>query len=810
MDTKLKNSRKRGIIAAVILLGICSMIMMSQYDGIGRAIKSVPTTYEASFVDTLGESSFGQDLAEGNYLVYNQYSRDTDPAEVLKEFGQRNFELTGKYLDIGLFDAEGNPLSVENDDSESKKAAPLETGDNAETEEGNTQEAGKTGDTEETGDTADTGNTTDTESTADRRLAEADESEAGYAFRAKYTFSAGGELAGIQVDGTELEPEDEYTLETRFLAYAQQTEDEQYISSITSPQDVTIIYGMSEENKDAFMEKNAWIEENYPPEVEYTANYRDTLETLWVIVILAALLLPFRKKLDISDMKLFDVPFEVVLLVWLLAMTASLDGPAPYIVDHTVRDTLLPGMQMGNGIWLIAMAFNFAMWFVLIGVFFWAATSLRAIFRMKGAYWRDRTLTMKLIRHYRGRGTESDEEMVRKAGGVIKRVKGFFAKQYDALQHLDFREKTNRTILKIVIINYIILAVVCFLWYYGTLALIIYSVLLFLFLRKYVKDLQEKYKLLLRSTNQLANGHLDVPIEGDIGLFNPIQDELKKIQKGFKKAVDEEVKNERMKTELVTNVSHDLRTPLTAIITYTDLLKNEKDEEKRKEYIEVLEKKSLRLKVLIEDLFEISKAASKSVVMHYMKVDIVDLIKQVGLENDSKIKEANLDFRWKLPEHKLVMWLDSQKTYRIFENLIVNITKYAMPHTRVYIEMSERKNDVHISMKNISAAELNFDTEEITDRFVRGDVSRNTEGSGLGLAIAKSFIELQHGTLKISTEADLFKADITLPKLEIPPEEEQRQQAEEEQRRQEQEEHRQRQEEHRRQEQKEHRQQTEK
>ena len=312
------------------------------------------------------------------------------------------------------------------------------------------------------------------------------------------------------------------------------------------------------------------------------------------------------------------------------------------------------------------------------------------------------------------------------------------------------------------------------------LALIIYSVILFLFLRKYVKDLQEKYKLLLKSTNELAEGHLDAPIEGDIGLFNPIQDELKKIQKGFKKAVDEEVKNERMKTELVTNVSHDLRTPLTAIITYTDLLKNEKDEEKRNEYIEVLERKSLRLKVLIEDLFEISKAASKNVVMHFMKVDIVDLIKQAGLENDSKIKEANLDFRWKLPEHKLVMWLDSQKTYRIFENLIVNITKYAMPYTRVYIEMTEQENSVHISMKNVSATELNFDTEEITDRFVRGDTSRNTEGSGLGLAIAKSFIELQHGTLKISTEADLFKADITLPKLDIPPEEEQIQQAEKE------------------------------
>ena len=238
----------------------------------------------------------------------------------------------------------------------------------------------------------------------------------------------------------------------------------------------------------------------------------------------------------------------------------------------------------------------------------------------------------------------------------------------------------------------------------------------------------------------------------------------------FKEAVDEEVKNERMKTELVTNVSHDLRTPLTAIITYTDLLKNEKDEEKRKEYISVLERKSLRLKVLIEDLFEISKAASKSVVMHFMKVDIVGLFKQVELENVEKIKAANLEFRTKIPEQKVVMWLDSEKTYRIFENLIVNITKYAMPHTRVYIDMTETEDGVHITMKNVSAAELNFNADEITDRFVRGDSARNTEGSGLGLAIAKSFAELQHGSLKISTEADLFKADLYLPKSKEMPE----------------------------------------
>ena len=753
MDTKSKNSHKRGIIITVILLAFCSVMMLSQYDSIRGAVETAPTAYEASFSDTLRESSIGQDLAEGNYLVYNQYSHDTDPADVLSDYGQRNFELTAKYLDIGLYDAEGKPLT---------EAQP------------------ETAETDEKATTSETGDTETKMSTTDRRLQEPDEESAGYAFRAEYTFSADGQLAGIQVDGTELMPEEEYDLENQFLVYAQQTEYEDYISSITSPQDVTVIYGMNAENMDAFMEKNAWVEEEYPPDIEYTGAYRDTLETLWVLVILAALLLPFRKKLDISEMKLFDVPFEAVLLVWFLTATVCLDGPVPYIVEHTVEDRLLPGMQMGNGIWLLAMAFNFAMWFVLIGVFFWAATSLRAMFRMKGAYWRERTLTAKLIRHYRGRGTESDEEMVRKAGGVIRRMKAFFARQYDALQHIDFREKTNRTILKIVIINYIILAIVCFLWYYGALALIIYSVLLFLFLRKYVKDLQGKYQLLLKSTNRLAEGHLDVPIDEDVGIFEPIQDELKKIQKGFKKAVDEEVKNERMKTELVTNVSHDLRTPLTAIITYTDLLKNEKDEEKRKEHIEVLEKKNLRLKVLIEDLFEISKAASRSVAMHFMKVDIVDLIKQAGLENDSKIKAADLDFRWKLPDHKLIMWLDSQKTYRIFENLIVNITKYAMPHTRVYIAMEELENEVHISMKNISASELNFNADEITDRFVRGDASRNTEGSGLGLAIAKSFVELQHGSLKISTEADLFRADIILPKLPVPPEEEQRQQAERE------------------------------
>ena len=188
-----------------------------------------------------------------------------------------------------------------------------------------------------------------------------------------------------------------------------------------------------------------------------------------------------------------------------------------------------------------------------------------------------------MLRKMKNKGEESGGKIQKKVKSIGRKIRNFFARQYDALLHLDFQDKTNRTILRVVLINFAILFVVCLFWWYGTVALIVYSVMLFMFLKKYTQDLSEKYALLLKSTNQLAEGHLDIPIEGDVGLFNPIQEELKRIQKGFKKAVDEEVKNERMKTELVTNVSHDLRTPLTAIITYTDLLKNEKDEEKRKE-----------------------------------------------------------------------------------------------------------------------------------------------------------------------------------------------------------------------------------
>ena len=279
-------------------------------------------------------------------------------------------------------------------------------------------------------------------------------------------------------------------------------------------------------------------------------------------------------------------------------------------------------------------------------------------------------------------------------------------------------------------------------------------------LKKYFNEIKKNYHRLLEATNEIADGNLDVEIDENLGVFEPFKEEIEKIQTGFKKAVDEEVKSQRMKTELVTNVSHDLKTPLTAIITYVNLLKIEQDSERQKEYIDVLDRKSLRLKALIEDLFEISKASSRSVNLNIIDMDIVNLFKQVKFEMEEKIAEANLDFRLDIPEEKVIVALDGQKTYRIFENLIGNAVKYAMPHTRVYVKIAAEEGEAVFWMKNVSATELTFNPEEITERFVRGDSARNTEGSGLGLAIVKSFVEIQKGKFWIETEADLFKAEI--------------------------------------------------
>ena len=331
----------------------------------------------------------------------------------------------------------------------------------------------------------------------------------------------------------------------------------------------------------------------------------------------------------------------------------------------------------------------------------------------------------------------------------------------DEVNHIDFSDKTTKTILKIVGINFLVLAVLMCMWMFGIVGLVIYSLVLFYLMKKYYDRIKKDYDVLMRGVQRIAEGDLDTMITEDIGVFEPFKEQLTEIRTGFKKAVDEEVKSQRMKTELITNVSHDLKTPLTAITTYVELLKKEDiTEEERKSYIETLEKKSLRLKVLIEDLFEVSKATTNNITLNLMDVDVVNLMKQVSVEHADKFEQMGLQLRWNVPEEKIILKLDNQKTYRIFENLFVNIQKYAMPNSRVYIDVEKSEGNVTITMRNMSAVELNVRGDELTERFVRGDSSRNTEGSGLGLAIARSFTEAQKGSLHIAVDGDLFKVVI--------------------------------------------------
>ena len=498
---------------------------------------------------------------------------------------------------------------------------------------------------------------------------------------------------------------------------------------IPMPANREFTFAMTEGNLWTYLEEHFYYADDLLPDGGQTHIFG-----LSLLVAAAALLYPLVKSFNTGDEKVFRAPLEVVCIAAVLVITAVCVNAGWMI-------------RRSDG---VAGPLDLAVWFLYFAVVYWAAGNLRRIFVLGPIlYFKEYSLLVSQKCGIRKGVKEAWETM----GRWRKRA-------MDTLLDLKLSDVNNRMILKVVGLNFVILAVITCFWYYGLILLVIYSAVLFYFLRGYFRDIREKYDRLNIAAAAIANGDLKTEIPADTGLFEPVAESLQKIQEGFGKAVEEEVKSQRMKTELITNVSHDLKTPLTAIITYVDLLKKEEDPGKQKEYVEVLEKKSQRLKVLIEDLFEISKAGSGNVKLELMDVDVVNLFKQVKLELEDKIKKADLDFRCSYPEEKLTVRLDSQKTYRIFENLLVNIVKYAMPHTRVFIEILREDDQAVIRMKNISEQELNIQGQELTERFVRGDAARNTEGAGLGLAIVKSFVELQGGEFGIEIDGDLFKTQV--------------------------------------------------
>lgn len=294
---------------------------------------------------------------------------------------------------------------------------------------------------------------------------------------------------------------------------------------------------------------------------------------------------------------------------------------------------------------------------------------------------------------------------------------------------------------------------------YAPLSLIIGLPIMILILRR-----AGYFNRIVRHAEELAHGNLepDLPVMGKSVLANLAQN-INALKYGVKTSKREQAKSERLKTELITNVSHDLRTPLTSIINYTELLKkSDLPAEDRDAYIQIIDRKSKRLKVLIDDLFEASKMASGNIELSKEKVDLVQLLQQALAEHDERIGESSLQFRVIKPDTPVYAVVDGQKIWRVFDNLIGNILKYALENTRVYISIKEFQGEAVITFKNVTKYELGENTDELFERFKRGDVSRHTEGSGLGLAIAKSIIDLHGGSLDIEVDGDLFKVTVSV------------------------------------------------
>ena len=281
---------------------------------------------------------------------------------------------------------------------------------------------------------------------------------------------------------------------------------------------------------------------------------------------------------------------------------------------------------------------------------------------------------------------------------------------------------------------------------------------------KKIKNVQGQYQDILHMTEDLSSGNFENIKPADSGLFQSLNNNIYQIKDGFEQAVKEQVQSQNLKTELISNVSHDLKTPLTGIKNYVELLNDPSiSEEDKKSYLERLNQYTDRLSILITDLFEVSKANSGNIDLEYSNINIIEFIEQVCAENEELLQAKNLQLVTNLPEKEIHVCLDGNKTYRIFENLFTNISKYALENTRVFLDVKDIGNSVVVTMKNTSKAPLDFNND-ITERFVRGDKSRHEAGSGLGLAIVKSFTEVQNGTFMIETDGDLFKSILSFRK----------------------------------------------
>ena len=366
--------------------------------------------------------------------------------------------------------------------------------------------------------------------------------------------------------------------------------------------------------------------------------------------------------------------------------------------------------------------------------------------------------------------------IVRWAIDLCKKFWHFIGRGRKGLWRKVFQDYKTRNVLLILLVYSAVLAVLGMMFGvmidYGTaLFMFLFGVLWFILAVAFLVKRLDGFERIVEALKRLRTGELtDKLTDMPTGVLSTMAEDINSLGDGMQNALQNAIRAERMKSELITNVSHDLKTPLTSILNYSDLLCQEHlTPEEANDYAKIIHQKSMRLKNLTSDLFDISKVQSGAEQMQCERIDACTLVRQALGEQDKAIAESRLTLKVNIPDHEVPIWADGKKMSRVMENLIGNCIKYAMSGTRVFVTVSEQEREAVIELKNIANYEMDFDAGEITERFVRGDAARTTEGSGLGLAIAKSYVEACGGALAVEVDGDLFKVRITFPVYGIQP-----------------------------------------
>lgn len=478
----------------------------------------------------------------------------------------------------------------------------------------------------------------------------------------------------------------------------------------------------------------------------YTSVYNDSV---WVPFVLLALLISSFVigvyLLLISWKILAKTQFFKTILSWKAefnifffgTLTILVISVCMYIMGVTINDILLPAMVRyglpAAGVWVNII--NFCLLF------------LSLFFIGIDIYYVKYSLCSGFVRFLK-EDTWLGNRIMELYGGIKD------------LSNYDLDQKIKSLILKGVLLNTVLMFLCALFW--GWLLVLIYGVVSYIFLLHQAQRIVKEYDKLLVRLDRIAQGDFKVDDQYQTSILPSLQEKLDTVQEDFEEAVKERVRSQNLRTELITNVSHDLKTPLTGIKSYLELLNDSQlSAEDKEEYLIRLNQYTDRLSKLIEDLFEVSKANSGNIQLETQNVDIVSLVEQVLVENETMLEKKGLSSVIRKPEEPILCLLDGDKTVRIFENLLSNVAKYALENTRVFVTMEKNQDTVDIMIQNISKTPLDFDPHDITERFVRADQSRHEEGSGLGLAIVKSFCEIQNGSFTVQLDGDVFKAIVS-------------------------------------------------